>query len=116
MRFSELDREKIERLEYDPASEPSYELVKSHLVWPDEEPTAVSEAAYDLLCILWFIRGLMHRHVPPAHWGPDAAALQNAWQDALREIPRWPGFKRLELSEADRAFLDRCTREERELE
>ena len=105
MRFSQSDRERLERLTFDPTCEPSYELMKSCLVWPDERPAEITKEGYELLGDLWIVRGFMHREVPLEQWGLDPAYFQEVWRSALADVPRWPGFRRLELSDADRTYL-----------
>jgi hypothetical protein len=105
MRFTPSDREIIERLTFDPTCEPSFELLRSCLIWPDERPTGISNAGYRLLGDLWIVRGFLHQNVPFEKWGIDPAHFQSVWQAAINDVPGWPGFRRMELSEADRAYL-----------
>jgi hypothetical protein len=111
MRFNQSDRERLECLIFDRACEPSYELMKSCLVWPDERPAEITNEGYELLGDLWIVRGLMHRDVPPEKWGLDPAYFQEVWRNALADVPRWPGFRRLDLSAADRTYLSRSIAE-----
>ena len=105
MHFSPPDREALQRLVFDPTSEPSFELMKTCLVWPDERPERISNAGYELLGDLWIVRGFLHRQVPAEKWGLDPAYFQEVWSNALEDVPGWPGFRRLQLSEAERAYL-----------
>jgi len=111
MRFSSADREGLGQLVFDPESEPSYELMKACLVWPDERPGTISREGYELLGDLWIVRGYLHRNVPPENWGLEPRYFQEVWRNALVDIPQWPGFKRLELSESERAYLSRSIEE-----
>ncbi|WP_156339178.1 hypothetical protein [Chondromyces crocatus] len=105
MRFSSTDREKINRLEHDPSSTPLYEHLRDCLVWPDEEPPFISKDGFLLLGSLWAIRGFIHRGLSPDNWDHKPLVYQKIWQDALDDVPQWPGFKRLEISDVDREFM-----------
>jgi len=107
MRLTPTDRVALQELVFDPGSEPSFELMKACLVWPDERPARISKEGYELIGDLWIARGYLHRDVPPEQWGLDPAYFQAVWSYALLDVPGWPGFRRLELSEADRAYLVR---------
>lgn len=111
LRFSPPDRAALQRLVFDPTSEPSFELLKACLVWPDERPERISSAGYELLGDLWIVRGFLHRQVPTEAWALDPAHFQEVWRDALEDVPGWPGFRRLQLSEVERAYLDQSLRE-----
>ena len=105
MRFAAADAEALQQLVFDPTCEPSYELLKACLVWPDERPARISKEGYRLLSDLWIVRGFLHRQLPPANWGLDPSYFQEFWRNALADVPEWPGFRRLELSGADREYL-----------
>jgi hypothetical protein len=96
----------VNTLTFQGNSEPSFELLKSCLVWPDERPTKISNAGYELVCDLWIVRGLIHQGVPPDKWGLDPAYFPEVWKNALVDVPQWPGFRRLEISDADRRYLE----------
>ena len=108
MCFSDADRQRLQGLTYDPKAEPSYELLKSCLVWPDERPEEITNEGYEVLCDLWIVRGFMHRNVAVDEWGLDPPYFQRIWQEALRAIPAWPGFRRLDLTPAEREYLRRA--------
>lgn len=108
MRFSDTDRDAIDRLPLDPAAEPSFEVLKECLIWPDERPSSISHDGYRTLSDVWIVRGFLHRQVPYEEWGLDPAYFRDVWEYALSAIPNWPGFQRLELSPADRAYLLHC--------
>ncbi|MGC4064900.1 MAG: hypothetical protein QM784_09715 [Polyangiaceae bacterium] len=105
MRFTEVDRQIVNRLVYDPTCEPSYELMKACLVWSDERPTEISHDGYSLLCDLWIVRGFLHKNRPFEKWGLDPTYFQAVWSNGLIDVPLWPGFRRLELSEKHRDYL-----------
>lgn len=108
--FTEGDRELVRSLKYDPESEPSFELIKSCLVWPDEIPSQITSPGRSLLDELLATRGFIHRQTPLEEWGVtgDASCYQELWLQAIAEIPEWPGFRRLGLNKKDRGYYERC--------
>lgn len=111
MRFEPEDRHILQQLVLDPVAEPNFELLKACLVWPDERPERISEPGYELLRDLWSVRGFMHRNVPVENWGLEPGYFQSVWDYALQDVPQWPGFKRIQLSDAERAYLSQCLAE-----
>lgn len=111
MRFNSTDRDTLHQLVFDPTSEPSFELMKTCLVWADERPERMSNEGYELLGDLWIVRGFLHRAVPTEQWGLDPAYFQEVWSNALQDVSDWPGFRRLQLSQAERAYLDKSLTE-----
>lgn len=114
MRFSEADRVKLLALRFDPNAEPSYELLKSCLVWPDECPQGLSREGYELLQDLWIVRGFLHKQKQREDWGVRTTRFEEVWARALKDVAEWPGFKRLQLSGADAAYLRRSMQEQSE--
>ena len=110
-RFSRDDCQALENCVYDAAAEPSFELLKYCLVWPDERPQGLSRDGWQLLGDLWIVRGFIHRGVPFEEWGLDPSYFRQVWEDALLDCPRWPGFSRLTLSTRDRKYLEACLKE-----
>jgi hypothetical protein len=96
--FSARDRAAVEGCVYDPAAEPGYEAIKGCLIWSDERPVNITSEGYDKLSDLWIARSYIHRGLPLA------PRLQAAWERAVADGIRWPGFHRLVLSEADLAY------------
>lgn len=95
------------KLVLDPAARPSFEMLKSCLIWPDERPRErLSSAGQEFLCDLWIVRGFIHRSVPRDAWGLDPAYFWRTWDFGLSSVPDWPGFQRLAISDADRACLE----------
>jgi hypothetical protein len=111
MRFSQLDRPCVTRLVYDPTCEPSYDIMKACLVWPDERPDRISNDGYELVGDLWIFRGFLHRGVPRHEWGLNPDYFETVWKNALDDVPCWPGFRRIELSSLERLFLEGQIRE-----
>lgn len=108
--FSETDLRLIEALEYRPELEPAFDEIKACLVWDDERPAGLTPAGYESLCDLWIIRSYIHRGIPRQAWGIDPASgyFQDVWDRAQAHPIRWPGFRRMQLSEKDRAYLESC--------
>lgn len=105
MRFSQSDRVAIGRLAYDPTATPAYDIIRSCLVWADERPVGISNDGYELVGDLWIYRGALHRGIPLQQWGVNPERFQSVWETALGDIPNWPGFRRIELSTDEHAFL-----------
>ncbi len=106
--FSDRDRALVEALVYNPNAEPSFEILKACLIWRDDEsPANITPHGYDRLCDLWIARSYLHRGLPIGQGELVAGHFAGAWAQAQREAIRWPGFKRLTLSEVDRAFYER---------
>lgn len=108
MHFKREDRVHLESLTFDPMCEPSYEWIRACLIWPDERPTKISSDGYELLGDLWIVRGFIHKHVPRERWGLDPEYFQEVWENALVDVPNWPGFRRMQLSISDQAYMDVC--------
>jgi hypothetical protein len=111
MLFAESDRRALQGLRRDPSAQPSFELIKSCLIWPDERPITISNNGYTLLGGLWIVRGFIHRNIPSDRWGLDPGYFQELWRNALAEVPEWPGFGRLTLSPTDQEYLALCLRQ-----
>ena len=111
--FSERDLRLIEALEYRPELEPAFDEIKACLIWEDERPVGLTPAGYESLCDLWIVRSYIHRGVPCAEWGIDPASgyFQEVWARAQAHPIGWPGFRRMQISEKDRAYLERCLKE-----
>lgn len=111
MHLSEQDRRLIEELVFDPNQRPSFDLMKSCLVWPDERPSGLSREGRQFLARLWIVRGFKHRGIADDQWGLDSSPLLRVWQHGLAIQLRWPGFQRLDLSEQDRVYLQKSLSE-----
>jgi hypothetical protein len=109
--FSACDRAVIETLQLDPNAKPTFELLKSCLIWADERPASISPDGYDKLCDLWIARSCLHRGQAIGSGSLDPVQLQRAWQEALDDKISWPGFHRLRLSPEDQAYFDACLRD-----
>lgn len=114
--FSENDRGLIEAAQFDSSLEPRFNALSATLVWEDEIPSNITPDAYDVLSSLWVARSLMHRGLTFADHPINPEASQRIWEQAVLEIPNWPGFKRLALSEKERVFYEQMLAEENPLE
>jgi len=114
MRLDESDRLAVRALTYDATSQPAYETIKSCLVWPDEVPGGVSSTGYEFIGELLAVRGLMHRKVPFERWPLNPEHHKAVWLAGMQEIPEWPGFRRIELSDADALYLQKSLQEDAE--
>lgn len=109
MVIPEHDLGLLRQLVFEPSAEPNFELLKYCLIWPDERPSEpLSNEGREFLSDLWIVRGFIHRSVPNEKWGLDPNYFKDVWNFGLANVAQWPGFKRLELSEADRAYLTSC--------
>jgi len=109
--FAERDRKIIDSSVYDPSLEPRYNALGSYLFWEDEVPWHITPDAISLLGSLSVARAFIyHGFELPDLFNPTT--FNNLWQRALPEIPNWPGFQRLELSEKDKALYAECLAEE----
>jgi hypothetical protein len=105
--FNDADRDALNRLTYDEAAKPSFELIKSCLTWLDDElPRTISNDGYSALCDVWSVRGFIHCQRPLESWGLTSSYYQDVLYRAIHEIPDWPGFRRFGLSASDRRYLE----------
>jgi hypothetical protein len=109
--LSKSDREAVERLSFEPDSEPSFDVVKSCLIWNDEKPPGLSYEGQKLLGRLWAVRSLIHRHIPESQWPEGPRNFLPIWQELLRGGLKWTGFRRLTLSDRDGLCLKKCLRD-----
>ena len=100
---------KLNSLQYDENLKPNFEEIKYCLVWNDELTDGIRWEVRELLYDLIIYRGLIHRQIPPQEWpGNDPKYFQDAWDFGLKNIPSWPGFKRINLSKQDEEYLQDC--------
>lgn len=102
--FTGKDLELIESLVYDPDLEPGYDMIKSCLIWGDEKPAGISPRGYSALCDLWISRSFLHLGKAFSEDEIDPEYFGKFWARAMEQNFKWPGFKRLTLSEEDRAY------------
>ncbi len=68
---------------------------------------------YERLSDLWIIRSYIHRGISRTEWGidPSTGYFQELWDRVQASRISWPGFRRLKLSEKERAYLENCLRD-----
>jgi hypothetical protein len=104
--FTGKDLELIESLVYDPELEPSYDILRGCLAWMDEgQRLPLTNQGHDNLTDLIAARSFIQEGRDFSEWtlGPDRFRL--IWERSIKQGFRWPGFKRLTLSESDKAYL-----------
>jgi hypothetical protein len=102
----------INNLVYKNNLKPNFEEIKYCLIWNDEVPEGIYGEARELLYDLIIYRGLVHRNLPFSEWPVDIKYFQDAWEFGLKNIPNWPGFNRVSLSEEDQQYLFNCINDE----
>jgi hypothetical protein len=105
--FSQKDRDILQSQKYDASLRPGFNALTYCLVWDDEHPMGVSREGHDVLATLWLGRRLMHQGLTFADHPVNPDFCRNVWQQAIEEIPDWPGFKRLTLNEQDRTYFEK---------
>lgn len=99
----------LTELTLDSRAEPSFDLLKYCLIWPDERPLDhLTSEGREFLSDLWIVRGFIHRSLPKEQWGLDPQYFEDVWEFGLANAAKWPGFKRLVLSDVDNAYLVSC--------
>lgn len=113
--FSQRDKELVDALIYDNSLEPIFNSLADYLIWLDERPDNITPEGSDKLQTLWVGRSLLHKGLSFADHeiNPEYCAL--VWNQALEEIPNWPGFKRLQLTEKDNKYFQDCLKNENRL-
>lgn len=111
--FSERDRALVENLVYDPKAKPAFDILRDCLVWADERPTGVTSEGWERLQDLWVARAFLYHGRPDSDL-LDMGYFRQAWEEALADRFRWPGFRRLHLSDEDRAYFESELRAERD--
>ena len=106
MQISEQDRAAIEQLEFDPTLKPTFDIIKSCLIWRDESPTGASADGRRFVSLLWIYRSFQHRRISDDKWPVDSRIYREAWEYAVRENIKWPGLRRLSLSDEDLSYLE----------
>ncbi len=102
--FSERDRALIETSVYDSTLEPRFNPLSDYLMWDDELPSNITPDGIDVLSSLWSARSLMYRGLTFSDHPINPEYSQRVWEQAIQEIPNWPGFQRLRLSAEDQQY------------
>ena len=109
MKISTKDAELLKSLVFNVDAEPNFDLLKYCLTWSDERPMEpLSSEGSEFLSDLWIVRGFIHRSLPKDKWGLDPKYFEEVWEFGLGNCEQWPGFRRLFLSEKDKAYLTSC--------
>lgn len=103
--FVPQDLQRIEQLVFNNSLEPRFNALSGYLVWDDELPD-VTPDGLDVLQTLLTARSLLHRGLTLADHPINVEYSTRVWEQAMKEIPNWPGFRRLMLSQAEEAFFD----------
>ncbi|MDP3508428.1 MAG: hypothetical protein Q8T09_10595 [Candidatus Melainabacteria bacterium] len=104
--FIPRDLQLIEELVLEPTLEPRFNAISAYLVWDDELPSGITPDGLDVLSSLWTARALFHRGLTFSDHPVNPEYSRRVWEQALKEIPSWPGFQRLQLSEADQSYFE----------
>jgi len=104
--FIPRDLKLIEELVLDPTLEPRFNAISAYLVWDDELPAGITPDGLDVLSSLWTVRSLLHRGLTFSDHPVNPEYCRRVWEQALKEIPNWPGFQRLQLSVEDQSYFD----------
>jgi len=112
MMVPKMDIDILNALHYDENTKPNFEFFKACLTWRDEgQDVPLSSEGREFLVDLWITRSCIHRQLPHEKWGLDPQSWQyftKIWEFGLKNVPNWPGFKRIELSEVDKKYLNEC--------
>jgi hypothetical protein len=114
MLFFPEDSKLLNALTYLPDLQPDFEMIKSVLVWKDEIPQGITEDGMEKLWDLLIARSYVHDNRLFSSHFSGGKYLEKTWSESMHEIPDWPGFKRLSLSEHDRYFYDEERRKVRD--
>lgn len=105
MNINKSDLEVLNELKLDLSLKPNFEFLKSCLIWDDEATSNLSNDGREFLYDLFITRGFIHKELPESEWGLDPEYFKSVWNFGLKNIPDWPGFKRLNLSQEDKQYL-----------
>jgi len=103
--FSDQDKALMDSLVFDPALKPEYNPVSNCLSWDDEVPQDISYSGLNVVRRLWMARGYLHKGQTIEDHFLNPHILRHLWEQATDEIPDWPGFKRLVLNKAEKAYF-----------
>ena len=105
--LTRADQEMINALTFNSSLRPSFEVIKSCLIWDDERPRALSKEGRRFIDRLLVMRSFLHQGIPRDRWRVDPTPFESAWRAAEDAQLKWPGFSRLYLSEEDRLYFQR---------
>jgi hypothetical protein len=108
--FTDEDLIVMKSLKFDPSLKPNFESLKNCLVWEDERADFLSPDGYYLVGCLLIARSLLHRGLTFDDHPVNSEYCKNLWSIAQQQVSEWPGFKRIELNDVDKKYLDEKTR------
>lgn len=106
--FTDDELKIINALVYNDSLKPVYDPVKDCLIWDDERPEGLVGRSYEKVVDLWIARSFLHRGYPREQWygiNPRSTYFADAWESALKQSSKWPGFRRLQLSPEEKTYL-----------
>lgn len=106
--LNEKEIEAINNLKFDKDLKPRFEEIKYCLIWADEVDESLSRMSRELVYDLLIYRGLLHRELPRDEWPVNLEYFDKVFKYANEKVPNWIGFKRMILSEEDKAYLLDC--------
>jgi len=114
--FKARDLELIRNLVLDPSLESKFNALSAYFFWEDEIPSNITPDGLDVLQSLWTARSLFHRGLTLKDHPINPEYSRLVWEQALEEIPNWPGFKRLTLSNEDKAYYEQKLNQENQFD
>ncbi len=104
--FTDAEIAALNQLEYKPDEPACFDPMRWALRWRDEEYPCGGDEYHHLLDLA-VARSFIHQGKPREQWFAIAPTsyYMEVWDEALARAPNWPGFKRVELSDADRQYL-----------
>ncbi|MCW5824007.1 MAG: hypothetical protein KIT34_14480 [Cyanobacteria bacterium TGS_CYA1] len=106
--FLDRDKRLIDALVFDQSLKPKFNDLADYFFWLDELPENFTPEGFDILASLWLGRSLLHQGKKLEDHPINPEHCIRVWNQALVEIPNWPGFKRLSLNEADNKLFQEC--------
>ena len=103
--FSDRDVQILEKLEYNPSAQPSYDEMHGCITWEDEYDADLSSKGHELLYELWIARAQIHKGESFDKMALSGDYYEALWNSAIDSELSWNGFQRLELSDEDKKFL-----------
>jgi len=107
-KLTKSEIEAFQKLNFDAELKPFFDPMRYCLRWEDEEPECVSKDIYEKYLDLLIARNYIHEGRSRDEWYSLSPSIyfSDFWDHANEVIPNWPGFKRLELKDADRRYLE----------
>ncbi|PWF49021.1 hypothetical protein [Massilia glaciei] len=105
--FTDAEIASLNLLASDAQSRPYFDAMRWALRWHDETPQEARGESYQRLLDLVVARSFIHQGRAREHWFAltPTSYYADIWDEALARAPAWPGFKRLALTNEERAYL-----------